>query len=644
MNINLMRIALIGPPNSGKSTLYNQLTGAKQKIANYSGVTVERKVGSCSTSAGKSLQIFDLPGIYSFKPISPDEEIACRICLSEYPEEAPMDVLICVVDATHLRLHLRFALAAVRQLRQPIILALNRVDKAAKRGIQIDVQALQQQLGVPVIITDRMPSRAQKRLHCLDYALENITSSPIVIEGALSDALNTLMKTAICLPNDTHTLRPSAKPAWCSKEYPHRSLDEMRQKTLSRSRSLDDHIDRWVLHPIVGPIILIMLMFLMFQAVFSWAAPLKALIENSLTHFGTWLTHSLPRDSALYSFINDGIFLGVGSVLAFCPQIMCLFLFLLILESSGYLPRAAFLLDRILLKAGLTGRAFIPLLSSFACTIPSIMATRSIQNPRDRLITILVAPLITCSARLPVYTLLIAAFIPQRFFGIFNLQGIVLFSLYFVGLVSTLTVSFIMKQLRRNIEEPTLLMELPSYSLPHIRDILIGLWERIKLFLYRASGIILALTVLLWFLASFPRPPIGATQTAIHYSLAGWIGHRIATFFAPIGFNWQICIALIPGLAAREVAVSALGTVYAISGSEERISAQLGAIIADQWSLATALSLLAWYVFAPQCLATLTVIARETRSWQNAALTAGYLFGLAYLASFLTYQITLFLT
>jgi ferrous iron transport protein B len=385
-------------------------------------------------------------------------------------------------------------------------------------------------------------------------------------------------------------------------------------------------------------------MFFIFQAVFSWAQPLMQAIQAGVSTVGAWVAAAMP-ESLLRSLISDGIFGGLGTVLVFLPQILILFFFILMLEESGYLPRAAFLLDRMMFKAGLTGRSFIPLLSSFACAIPGIMATRSIQDPRDRLTTILVAPLMTCSARLPVYTLLIAAFIPNRsVWGLFNMQGIVLFVLYVAGIVSALAVSWVIKRVRKDKSEHALLMELPSYRLPGARNIAIGLWERALIFLRRVTTIILALTILLWFLSTFPGPPPGATLPAIDYSLAGRIGHLLEHIFAPIGFNWQICIALVPGMAAREVAVSALGTVYAMSGSEDMIASQLGPMIAHQWSLATALALLAWYVFAPQCMSTLAVMRRETNSWKIVAIATAYLFGLAYIAAFLTYQITTLLT
>ncbi len=604
------RIALVGNPNCGKTALFNQLTGGRQKVANYAGVTVERKEGRFVTPSGRTLQILDLPGTYSFDATSPDEAITRDVCQGRYPGEAPPDLIVCVADATNLRLHLRFVLE-VRRLGRPVVLALNMMDAARRRGMAIDVDALSRRLGVPVVETIAVKrGGAQALIDRIDRAVPAI--QPADIDTADRDRLHaevrSILAETVTLPRDT--------------------------------AALDDAIDRWVLHPVFGLVILAALMFMIFQAVFSWAQPVMDGIQAGIAALGDGVTGFLPEGSALHSLLKDGLFAGLGAVLVFLPQILILFLFILVLEESGYLPRAAFLLDRMMFRVGLTGRAFIPLLSSFACAIPGIMATRSIQDPRDRLTTILVAPLMTCSARLPVYTLLIAAFIPNHTVaGIFNLQGVVLFTLYFAGIFSALLVAFVIKRLRKDRSEHALIMELPSYRLPNVRDIGLGLWERALIFLKRVGGIILALTVLLWFLSSFPGPPEGATGPAIDYSMAGRLGRLLEYVFAPIGFNWQICIALVPGLAAREVAVAALGTVYAMSGSDDTVASQLGPVISHSWSLATALSLLAWYVFAPQCMSTLAVIRRETNSWRNVAVAAGYLFGLAYLASLATYQI-----
>ena len=600
------RIALVGNPNCGKTALFNLLTGSRQKVANYAGVTVERKEGRCIAPSGRSVQVLDLPGAYSLNSTSLDESITRDICLGRLESEARPDLIVCVLDATNLRLHLRFALE-LRQLGVPMVVVLNMVDAARRRGITIDRAKLEQNLGVPVFETIAVRrGGAAELLEQLDHSLPQVPAA-LPVDLDLHAEARRLIAESVVVPR--------------------------------RTAAVDDAIDRWALHPIWGLVILAVTMLLMFQAVFSWAAPLMDGINSGIEMLSGWLVGIMP-DGPLRSLVIDGLLSGLGSVVIFLPQILFLFFFILALEESGYLPRAAFLLDRLMVGAGLTGRSFIPLLSGFACAIPGIMATRTIQDDRDRLVTILVTPLMTCSARLPVYALLIGAFIPQQsVLGIFNLQGLVLFGLYAAGIVSALLVATVMKYLRRDRTEHTLLLELPSYRLPHPRDIAIGLWERASIFIRRVGTIILSLTVLLWFLSSFPGAPADAVGPAINYSFAGQLGHAMAVVFAPIGFNWQICVALIPGLAAREVAVSAMATVYALSAVSDNAEAQLAPIIASQWSLATALSLLAWYVFAPQCLATLAVIRRETDSWRTMTFAAAYLFGLAYAASFVTYQL-----
>ncbi len=607
----VLHVALVGNPNSGKTALFNRLTGSRQKVANYAGVTVERKEGRFAAPSGRTIRVLDLPGTYSLNATSPDEAVTRDVCMGRFDGEARPDLLVCVVDATNLRLHLRFVLE-LKRLGLPMVLALNMCDAAARRGILIDTAKLSQRLGVPVVETIAVKHRGTEALvRQLDAALPELPPAPDA-DSDLHVQVGRLLSECVSIPR--------------------------------RTAKIDDALDRVLLHPSWGLAILTVLMFFMFQAVFSWAAPLMDGIDAGVAWLGTTVSGLLP-DGPLRSLLVDGIIAGAGSVVIFLPQILILFLFILMLEESGYLPRAAFLLDRLMVGAGLTGRSFIPLLSSFACAVPGIMAARTIQDPRDRLATILVAPLMTCSARLPVYALLIGAFIPQRTIGgWFNLQGLVLFALYFAGIAAALGVAWMMKALRKDDTEHALLLELPSYRIPHPFDISIGLWERATIFLKRVGTIILSLTVLLWVLSSFPSPPPDATGAAIEYSLAGRIGHALEWVFAPIGFNWQICIALVPGLAAREVAVSALATVYALASTSDDASAQLLPIISSQWSLATALSLLAWYVFAPQCISTLAVIRRETQSWKMVGITAGYLFGLAYLASLLTYQIARVLT
>ncbi len=604
------RIALVGNPNCGKTALFNLLTGSRQKVANYAGVTVERKEGRLHAPSGKHYAVLDLPGAYSLNAASLDEAVTRDLIRGFYPGEAAPDVLVCVVDATNLRLHLRFVLE-LRALGKPMLVALNMADAAKKRGIDIDVAALQRELGVPVVETVAVRRGGADTLLA---RLDALVAHPHAVVDALPEGTD--------LHAETRRLLVAAV------------------RMPERTAKIDDALDRWLLHPLFGLLTLAVVMFLIFQAVYAWATPLMDLIEAGTAALGAWAGGVLP-EGPLNSLVVDGIIAGLGGVIVFLPQILVLFAFILALEESGYLPRAAFLLDRMMAGAGLSGRSFIPLLSSFACAIPGIMATRSIQDPRDRLATILVAPLMTCSARLPVYALLIGAFIPSReVWGGINLQGLVLFALYMAGIFSALAVSWVMKKWRRDKGEHPLMLELPSYRLPNPRDVLIGLWERALIFLKRVGGIIFALTVLLWVLLTFPAAPVDATMPAIDYSFAGRIGHAMTAVFAPLGFNWQICIALIPGLAAREVAVSSLATVYALSAVDDEAAAQaLTPLITNGWSLATGLSLLVWFIYAPQCLATWAAIKRETGSWKTMAMAAGYLFVLAYLASFVTYRV-----
>jgi ferrous iron transport protein B len=601
-----LRVALVGNPNCGKTALFNRLTGSRQKVANYPGVTVERKEGRLTTPGGRSVQVLDLPGAYSLAAVSPDEAITRDVCLGRQAAEAAPDVLVCVADATNLRLHLRFILE-LRRLGRPMVVALNMMDAAAKRGIRVDRARLEAELGVPVVETVAVRrGGAAPLLAALDRA-------PVAAPAARDE------------PADLHAEVARLLAAGVSVPR--------------RTAAVDDAIDRVVLHPVFGLAILAAAMFLTFQAVFAWAEPLMGLIEAATGALGGWVGGALP-EGMLRSLLVDGVIAGVGGVIVFLPQILILFLFILALEESGYLPRAAFLLDRFMVGAGLTGRSFIPLLSSFACAIPGIMAARTIPDPRDRLATILVAPLMTCSARLPVYALLIAAFIPQQTVGgVFNLQGVVLFVLYVAGIASAMAVAYALKRFRRDTTERALLLELPSYRVPNPWDVAIGLWERTRIFVRRVGTIILSLTVVLWFLASFPAPPPGATGPAIDYSFAGQLGRALEVIFAPVGFNWQICIALVPGLAAREVAVGALATVYALSATAEDAAGQLVPILSAQWPLATGFALLAWYVFAPQCVATLAVIKRETNSWKTMCLATVYLTALAYAAAFVTYRV-----
>ena len=607
-------VALVGNPNCGKTALFNLLTGSRQKVANYAGVTVERKEGRLLTAAGKALRVLDLPGAYSLNPRSPDEKVTADVLFGQARGEKRPDLAVCVVDATNLRRHLRLVLA-VRRLGLPCVVALNMSDRARRRGLPVDADALSRELGVPVVETVGVKSGGADALRQLlddPAAWRTLAAAPAARLGAEHEGDHQVV---------SHILR-------------NLGLDELVPHTPS------DRLDRVLLHPLVGPLLLAVVLFLVFQAVFSWAEAPKALIEAGTGALSQAITAMLPA-GPLRSLVIDGVIAGVGGVLVFLPQILILFFFILVLEESGYLPRAAFLLDRLMGSVGLSGRSFIPLLSSFACAIPGIMAARTIANPRDRLVTILIAPLMTCSARLPVYALLIAAFIPDRSVGgLFQLQGLVLFGLYLAGIGGALAVAWLLKRLTpEGRQVRNLMMELPDYHWPTVRNVALGLWQRALIFCRRVGTMILALTVLLWFLASFPSPPDGATGAAIQYSVAGWIGRGLEPLLAPLGFNWQIAIALVPGMAAREVVVSALGTVYALSGGTEGAAQALQPLIAQQWSLATGLSLLAWFVFAPQCLATLATVKRETGGWRIPALMLSYLFVLAWLASFITYRV-----
>ncbi len=609
MSGEALRIALVGVPNSGKTALFNRLTGAQQKVANYAGVTVERKEGRFTGERGREYRLLDLPGTYSLTPTSLDEAITRDLLLGRLAGEPRPDLVVCVLDATNLRLNLRLALE-LKSLGLPIVVALNMSDLAEQRGYALDVSALQEELGLRVAKT-----------------------AAVVTGGA---------QALIDLLDDFTSALPQARAAAESGDELERQrevralLVRVGYREPLRPRLLE-RLDAVVMHPVAGLGVLAVLLFAIFQAVFSWAAAPMAWIEQGISLAGAGVAAGLPP-GPLRGLLIDGVLAGVGSVLVFLPQILILFFFILALEESGYLPRAAYLLDRLMGGVGLSGRAFIPLLSSFACAIPGIMATRTIPNLRDRLVTIMIAPLMTCSARLPVYALLIGALVPARSVGPFNLRGLVLFGLYFAGVASALVVARIAKsRLAKGAYHP-LLLELPEYHWPSLRNLAIGLRERGGIFLRRVGTIILSLMVLLWFLGSYPAAPAGSSLPDIYYSYAGMLGRGLETLLAPLGFNWQISIALVPGLAAREVAVAALGTVYSLSDQAD-VATALGPVIAREWTLATGLALLAWYVFAPQCLSTLAVVRRETASWRYPLLMAGYLFALAWAAAFLTYRL-----
>jgi ferrous iron transport protein B len=616
MEAPLMHLALVGTPNSGKTSLFNALTGSRQKVANYPGVTVERKEGAFVTPLGRQVSLIDLPGTYSLRGRSPDEEITRDVVLGRTSGEALPDLVLCVADSTNLRLTIRLLLE-LKSTGRPLVLVLNMFDIATRRGVTVDVLKLSEALGVPVVtsIAVRRGGTADL-LRLTDEVLAQTPAKP---------------RENLWQPLSVSELRATQREA-----------DRIIAATVSlpaRPDTWTARIDSVVLHPVGGLAILLLILFVMFQAVFAWAQPLMQLLSSGFEATGQFVHGAIPA-GLVQSFLQNGVISGVGSVIVFLPQIIIIFLFILLLEDFGYMARAAFLMDRIMGGAGLHGRAFIPLLSSFACAIPGIMATRVIDNRRDRLTTILIAPLMTCSARIPVYTLIISAFIPpELIWGWINLQGLVMFGLYAAGIASALAMSFLIKFLMwRDYQPAPFMLELPDYKMPRVRSVAIGVYTRAVMFLQRAGTTIFAMMVLIWFLASFPQPPAGATDPAIDYSLAAMIGKAIEPLLLPVGFNWQIAVALIPGMAAREVAVAALGTVYAIEGGKEA-AAQIGEALASKWTLATALSLLAWYIFAPQCASTLAVIRRETGSWKWMAVTFIYMLTLAYLASLATYNI-----
>jgi ferrous iron transport protein B len=601
-------VAVVGNPNAGKSALFNMLTGARQKVGNYPGVTVERKSGRMALADGRPVELVDLPGAYSLDASSPDEEVTRDVVLGKQAGERLPDALLIVLDATNLDNHLRFALQVIA-LGYPTVVALNMVDLARRDGLVIDAQRLSNEIGVPVIETVAVRKRGMDE-----------------VKGALALAVITERHEALAEEDFTDVQRRARAIAAAS----------IAGETLTRRSTLA--IDKIVLHPIAGPFIFVALMFLMFQAVFAWSKPLMDAIGVGKDWLASTASANLPA-GFLTDLLTQGIIEGVGAVIVFLPQILILFTFILLLETTGYMVRAAFLMDRLMAKAGLSGHAFIPLLSSFACAIPGIMATRTIEDHNQRLTTILIAPLMTCSARLPVYGMIIAAVIPARTVGLgIGLQGLVLFGLYVLGVVGALVAGFLLRKTVTRGAARSFIMEMPKYQAPHIRAILLGLWQRAGAFLRRAGGIILLVTVALWLLSSYPVAPAGQKQT--EYSIAGRIASGIEVVVRPIGFNHDIALALLPSMAAREVAVTSLQTVYAIDAPDEEAGARaVEAQVASRWSLPTALAFLIWFVFAPQCLSTVAVTRRETNGWKWPLFMLGYLFVLAYVAAGATYWI-----
>jgi ferrous iron transport protein B len=630
------RLALLGNPNCGKTALFNRLTGSQQKVGNYAGVTVELKRGLMKTAAGRSVSVIDLPGSYSLNAGSEDEAVACSVVLGHSLQERAPDLTAVILDATRLRRGLRLV-AALKRLQLPLVLVVNMMDRVRAQGRELDLAALERAIGAPVVEATGITTQGADALRALldrpgIWQPRGQGGSVVPAPGAavVQSLAGGPEAVAPVLPEQAAQDDAQAQ-AWLAEAGLDLNLPP---------HSLSHRLDAVLLQPLLGSLVLLVLLFLVFQAVFSWAAWPMGLIEAGTEAVGQAVSALVP-EGLLRSLLVDGVVAGAGGVLVFLPQILILFFFILLLEESGYLPRAALLLDRLMGGLGLSGRSFIPLLSSFACAIPGIMAARTIADRRARWVTILIAPLMTCSARLPVYALLIGAFIPAREVWGLQLQGLVLLGLYLLGMVSAVAVAWVLKLLGRSGEPAQLMMELPDYHWPRPKDLLIGLWQRALIFLRNVGGVILALTILLWFLSTFPQAPVGYAGSAIEYSLAGRLGQLLALLFEPIGFNWQIAVALVPGMAAREVVVGALGTVYALSQSGDAVGSALAPLIAADWSLATGLSLLVWFVYAPQCVATLAVVRRETGGWAMPATMVALLFSLAYAASWLTYRLAL---
>ncbi len=600
-------VALVGNPNAGKTALFNALTGARQKVGNYPGVTVERHSGRLALDDGRPVELVDLPGTYSLDPSSPDEQVTRDVVLGKQDGERLPDALIVVTDAANIENHLRFVLQ-LKQLGRPMVVALNMIDMATRDGLKIDTAALAHALGVPVVETVAVRKRGLDHLRAALADVLTGTKTPV------PDAIDAEI---------THFQREARRLASIAV------IEEAAVRAFTRA------VDRVVLHPVAGPLVLLAILFVMFQAVYAWSEAPIGWIEGLQGWLAETAAANLP-ENFLRDLLIEGIINGVGSVVVFLPQIVILFLFILLLEATGYMVRAALMMDRLMAGVGLSGRSFIPLLSSFACAIPGIMATRSIDDPKERLTTILIAPLMTCSARLPVYAVIIGAFIPAIRVGPgIGLQGLVLLALYLLGIIGAIAAAFVLRMTVTKGQSGGFMMELPRYQLPSVRDVLIGLWQRAWVFLRRAGTIIMGVTVALWLLASYPVAPQGVKQS--EYSIAGRIATGLEVVLAPIGFNHEMSLAVIPAMAAREVAVSALQTVYAIDAEADAEGQALGTQLAAKWSLPTALAFLAWFVFAPQCLSTIAVARRETNGWKWPTVMIVYLFALAYAAAGATY-------
>ncbi len=599
-------IALVGPPNSGKSTLFNRLTGLRQKVANYPGVTVEKRVGTAKLGAGAEVDVVDLPGVYSLDPRSEDEVITHDVLEGKVPGIDKPDAVVLVLDATNLNRHLTLA-APIIALGRPTLVALNMADDLERRGGGLDVEELSRRIGAPVAL---MSGKTGEGLEPLTEFLEGRLGTPPPVQLPVLQDVPTCRAWAVGAGAGAGYRQP-APPHWTRR------------------------LDSICLHPVLGPLLFLAVVIAVFQSIFTLAQPFMDGVETLIATSGEWIASTMP-ESLLRSVLVEGVWGGVGSVIIFLPQILILFLFLGVLEDSGYMARAALIADRTMAKVGLQGKSFIPLLSAYACAVPAILATRTIENKRDRMATILIAPFMTCSARLPVYTLVIAAFIPERpLFGPIGTRAGAMLGLYLIGFLAAFGTASLLKSSVLKSARTPFMLELPPYRLPTFRGLALRLYDRAKVFLKRAGTIILGTTVILWVLATVPMTD--GQPAAIEQSLAGTLGRTIEPLVEPLGFNWKIAIGLITSLAAREVIVGTLGTIYGMEADETSLALQ-EALQADL-TFGGAVALLVFFAFAMQCLSTVAVVRRETGGWRWPIIQFTYMTALAYVCALAANQL-----
>ena len=604
-------VAIVGPPNSGKSTLFNRLTGLRQKVANFPGVTVEHRMGRVKLEAGREIYVVDLPGVYSLSPRTEDERVTHDVLCGTMKELPRPDAVLLILDSTNLSRHLILA-APVLSLGLPTLVILNMADDLERRGGDIDSAELAMQLGSPVaLVSAAKGSGVDKVFQFLSGTTLGAAAKPPLTELPVIQDIPKCRAWAASVGTKTNYQAP-APPLWTRR------------------------LDALFLHPIAGPAVFLLVVIAVFQTIFKGARPIMDAVQTAIQSSGQWFGSMLP-DSALRSLVVDGIWSGVGSVVVFLPQILLLFLFIGILEDSGYLARAALIADRTMARFGLQGKSFIPLLSAYACAVPAIMATRTIENKRDRIATILIAPFMTCSARLPVYILIIAAFIPEKpLLGVFfGTRAAALLGLYVLGFLAAILTARLLKSTVLRTSRSSFMLEMPPYRWPTVRSLGLRLVDRSRVFLRRAGTVILAVAVVIWVLAHLPLS--GGKTPPIEHSLAGMIGHTAESAIAPLGFNWKIGIGLITSLAAREVIVGTLGTIYGMEGTSQSVGLQQA--LRQDLTPGGAAALLVFFAFAMQCMSTIAVVRRETAGWRWPAVQFAYMTVLAYACAFLTNRV-----